>query len=212
MNNNKIVDYLLNEISKSENLYSDGGLKKIFAELMEIEKYENNTLSKAEEETYTRFPVALTYCGKKKITLCCAPGCNVPTYYGHRFCECHKHEYENISDYKLKQMFPAQRKIPMVGIYGSFWTWLHEYMNKRSKKTGFEAAKQEHRMHRIVQYIAASTILTVEDIENYLMMKPNCSKNYTNKCNFERGESYKPTQVIDKLLKNEANLTNIFIK
>ena len=108
-------------------------------------------------------------------------------------------------------MFPEQRKIPMVGIYGSFWTWLHEYMNKRSKKTGFEAAKQEHRMHRIVQYIAASTILTVEDIENYLMMKPNCSKNYTNKCNFERGESYKPTQVVDKLLKNEANLTNIFI-
>ena len=52
----------------------------------------------------------------------------------------------------------------------------------------------------------------LEDIENYLMMKPNCSKNYTNKCNFERGESYKPTQVIDKLLKNEANLTNIFIK
>lgn len=159
MNNNKIVDYLLDEISKSENLFSVSGLKKIFAEMLEIEKYENNT---------TQFPVALTYCGKKKISLCCAPGCNVPTYYGHRFCECHKHNYKHISAPMIKKMFPNQRTIPMVGIYGSFWTWLHEYMNKRNKKTGFKAAKQEHRMHRIVQYIAASTILTVEDIASQL--------------------------------------------
>ena len=49
MNNTEIVNYLLDEIAKAENLYSAGGLKKIFAEMLEIEKYENNTLSKAEE-------------------------------------------------------------------------------------------------------------------------------------------------------------------
>lgn len=209
MINEHIIDYLLEELSKSEDLFSNGGLKKICKELIEIEKY---VKSAANGKAIGRAP-ALTYCGDTKIKLCCVPGCNVPTYNKSRLCECHKHEYKNVNAVKLKKMFPApQRIIPMIGIYGFFWVWLHEYMNKRSVKTGFKAAKQEHRMNRIVQYIAASTILTVDDIETYLMMKPQNSKHFTNKCDFKCGASFKPTQVVDKLLTYEATLTNTFIK
>ena len=70
----------------------------------------------------------------KKIYLCSAPGCNVPTYNGSRFCECHKHNYKYISAPMIKKMFPNQRTIPMVGIYGAFWQRLHEYMNKLNTK------------------------------------------------------------------------------
>lgn len=208
-----ITAYLFDELAKSENLFSAGGLKKVLKELMNLETYEKykekNVNFDMERNVISHIP--MTYYGKKKIHLCCVPGCNIPTYCGHRVCECHKHEYENLSPYKLRKMFPEQREIPMIGIYGAFWTWLHEYMNKRNKKTGFEAAKQEHRMNRIIQYIAASTILTVEDIEMYLMSKPTISKNFTNKCEFEKGVSLKPAQVVDRLLINEAELTNILI-
>lgn len=209
MVNTKITNYLLDAIAESEDLFTSAGLKKIFKEMLNIEKYENEI---HENQFCVRKRISKTYCGTKKIYLCSAPGCNVPTYNGSRFCECHKHNYKHNSAPMIKKMFPNQRTIPMVGIYGAFWQWLHEYMNKRNTKIGVEAARQEHRMNRIIQFIAASTILTVDDIECYLMTKPNFSKNSANRSSFEKGETYHPSAVIDDILKTEADITKLLIK
>ena len=204
MLNTKTTDYLLDEMINAESLFTPAGVKRILKEMNEIEQYELN-------KTQISRNIPKSYCGSIKINLCCHPGCNNIVYGHSRVCECHKHIYEDMSNKNLKRMFPVQRSIPMIGIYGAFWVWICEYMNKRNRRTGYSAARQEHRLRRIIQYIAASTILTVKNIETYLMTRPRLERAFGSRTFNGKDESVNPTKFVDRLLTNEASLTNILI-